>query len=132
MFKEIIKYSFVIIFFPLLVFLIGGCGNTSQNLNTVQTKNGIQEANPLIMSQYELIETPKYQQLKKEIEKARNDVNKLKSEKAVLLTKYTEEYNPVKKISKNLEEAKKNLHRLEDLLDEEFNKLESRPKNIPV
>lgn len=128
-----IKHCVVFIFLlSFSAFLIIGCGNTSQNQNSLQIKNETQETKSSIISQYELIETLKYKELKIRVEKAKNEVNELETKKNKLAVLYTEEYPPHKKVLNKLQEAKERLTQLESLLDEEIKKLEKRPINPPV
>jgi|GEM_PF-2700309 len=132
MLKKIIKHTLVISFASLLLFLNNGCEKASQNNEAAQTKTEAPETKPLVIPQYESIETPEYRRLKKEVEKARHEVNELQAERDSLLVKYTEEYFPVKKVSSELKAAQKKLYQLEELLAEESKKLEYKPKNAPV
>ena len=82
--------------------------------------------------QYEIIETSNYKELKKQVEKARNETTELETKKNKLAVVYTEEYPPFKVALKNYEKAKQKLVQLEKLLNEEAERLEKRPVNPPV
>ena len=130
---RIIKYHkvFVTLLF-LLSFFTYSCRNATQIQKSVQTKNETQETKPLIIPQYELVETPYYKRLKQKVERIQNEVNELEDKRSNLLVKYTEEYSLVKKISKDLEDAKKRLALFELELNSEREKLEKQPINPPV
>jgi peptidoglycan hydrolase CwlO-like protein len=126
-----IKYStLVIALLSLLTFLNSGCGNAVKEV--AQTKIETQATQSLPVPQDELIETPKYKELKRQVEKTHNKVNELEFQKSAMLVKYTEKHSSVKEISNKLKESKKVLDELEILLAEETEKLKKRPKNPAV
>ncbi len=126
------KVKNTVALFSLLSFLICGCGNVSDSRNSVQIKNETQETKSLIIPQYHLIETSNYKELKKQGEKARSEANELETKKNRLAAVYTAEYPPFEVALNNYEKAKQKLVQLEQLLNEETEKLEKRPVNPPI
>lgn len=130
---KINKYNEVfVILLSFLTFFINSCGNANQTQQSVQIKNETQEPKSLIIPQYELIETPIYKRLKQIVEKIQIEVNIIETQRIQLLTKYTEKHPSVKKITKDLEDAKKRLVLFELQLNAEKKELERQYKNPPV
>jgi hypothetical protein len=119
------------ILFCSLVFLFG-CTETEQGTKEVATQNEIISASPqsLLLPKIELVETPKYKELKRRVETQRRKVEELENERQKLTVVYTDLYPPVQKNAKRLAVERKELERLETLLNDEFQKLTFQ-KNEP-
>src|SRR4051812_40316885 len=66
--------------------------------------------------QVRVIRTARLKELKKQVESAENEVKKLEYLRDSLRTTYTEEYSKVKKVSKELDEAREKLEVIRNLL----------------
>jgi hypothetical protein len=119
------------ILFCSLAFFFG-CTETEQGTKVVPTQNEIITASPqsLLLPKIELVETPKYQELKRRVETQRRKVEELEYERLKLTIVYTDIYPPVQKNAKRLAAERKELGRLETLLNDEFQKLTFQ-KNEP-
>jgi len=118
------------IFLSVTAILFSGC--SSENTQTSETKNEVPETQTIAVPQVEIVETPKFNELKKQFETTEKEVNRLEETRKRLLIVYTEEYPKVKKVSQELGKAKEKLKITESLLNSEREKLEYRKKNPPV
>lgn len=108
--------------------------NNCSRLNTPisQVKKEAPEIKTIAVPQIEVVETPRFKELKRQFETAENEVARLDEERKRLLTTYTEKYSKVKIISRKLAKAEEKLKIAEQLLNSERDKLEYRTKNSPV
>ncbi len=124
MFREI-----AIVFLFLIILSSFGCEKASQNKQFDQIKKETQQTQFFVVPQFELIETPKYKELKKQVEESQETVNELETKRASLLVIYTEESYEFKKVSVKLAATVAKLKKLKNLLNEETEKLQSQQKN---
>jgi len=120
----------VLIILSAAVILFNGC--SSRNTPVSQSESEAPKVQTIAVPQVEVVETPRFKELKRQFEAAENAVSGLVEERKRLLIVYTEEYSKVKKISRELVEAKEKLRIVESLLNVEREKLEYRLKNSPV
>src|SRR5215203_4177825 len=115
------------ILFCILAFFFG-CTEAKQSTKVLSTQNETITASPqsLLLPKIELVETPKYKELKKQVNKQRLKVEELENERESLTTVYTDLHPKVQKNAKQLAAERKELERLETLLSDEFRKLTLR------
>ena len=118
------------IFLFVTAILFSGC--SSENTQISETKNEVTETKTIAVPQVEIVETPRFKEIKKQFEAVETEVNRLEETRERLLITYTEEYPKVKKISRELDKAKEKLKIVEALLNAEREKLEYQVKNLPV
>lgn len=112
---------------------MSGCSSNEKNpKNYVQTGIKPQEKQIAPLPKLEIAETPRFKELKKQKEKVVAEVNKLDYERMRLLTIYTTEAPKVKNILSELEKAKAKLEKIQELFNEESEKIEISVKNNPL
>jgi hypothetical protein len=122
------------LFLSATTFVLNNCSSENKEIAPPEPETAKIETPKTLAAprQVEVVETPRFKELKKQFESAENEVKQLEDLRNELLITYTEEYSKVKKVSKELDKAKMKLAAIEKLLNAEREKNEYRQKNSSV